>query len=327
VITADASVELSVVVPVYACADCLESLVARITHSVKTITSSYEIILVDDRSPDNAWRAITELAERDSHIRGFRLSRNFGQHAALTAAFAQSRGQWAVALDCDLQDPPEHIPTLYAKAQEGYDIVLARRVRKGHSLWRRAAAATYFKLLRTFTNADLRGEHGTFSIVSRPVVDAFRRVGDRSRHYMFIIAWLGFRRGEIEIEHGERPSGVSSYTFRRLMRHAIDGVFFQTTVLLRWIVYLGFVVSTVGVGLALYLIYFAAVSHPYPGWTSLAVLILVIGGFIIISTGVAGLYIGQIFEQVKQRPLYVIADEIGTTSAGMRSRETVRPRR
>jgi dolichol-phosphate mannosyltransferase len=175
-------------------------------------------------------------------------------------------------------------------------------------------------MLRAFTKVDINGEYGTFSIVSRPVVDAFLRVPDRARHFIFIITWLGFRRGEVETEHGSRDSGKSSYTFGKLVRHAIDGIFFQTTVLLRWIVYVGFAVSLAGAGLAVYFICFALIEHPYPGWTSLAVLILLIGGFIILALGVAGLYIGQIFDQVKSRPLYVV-DIYTPSAASLESRE------
>ena len=311
-----AGFELRVVVPVYGCAECLDELVSRVTAVVATITSAYEIILVDDRSPDGSWEKIKALAAVDEHVRGLRLSRNFGQHSALTAAFAESRGRWTVALDCDLQDDPDDIARLYAKAQEGYDVVLARRVRRGHSWLRRAGAALYFKMLRAFTKVDINGEYGTFSIVSQPVVEAFLRVPDRARHFIFIITWLGFRRGEIETEHGTRAAGRSSYTFGKLVRHAIDGIFFQTTVLLRWIVYLGFAVSLSGAGLAVYFICYALIEHPYPGWTSLSVLILLTGGFIILALGVAGLYIGQIFDQVKSRPLYVVDTYTSRSASG-----------
>jgi dolichol-phosphate mannosyltransferase len=160
--------------------------------------------------------------------------------------------------------------------------------------------------------AQLDGEYGTFSVISAPVRDAYLSVGDQGRHYLFVLNWLGFRQAAIDVEHAPRHAGSSSYTFGRLVGHALDGVFFQTTVLLRWIVYLGFAVALVGLLLAglLTAVYFWA--SPLPGWTSLAVIVLVIGGMIIMSTGVTGLYIGRIFDQVKGRPLYVI-DEVTTS--------------
>jgi polyisoprenyl-phosphate glycosyltransferase len=301
-------VELSVVVPVYGCAPCLRSLCERVTAAVEPIARGYEIVLVDDRSPDGAWPVIQDLSAEDSRVRGVRLSRNFGQHAAITAGFSEARGSRVVVMDCDLQDPPEQIPRLYERSLAGKDIVLVRRVGRRHSMVRRAAAGAYFRLMRAFINSELDGEYGTFSIVTRPVVDAYLEIGDRARHYLSILDWLGFERDEIDIPHEARASGRSSYTWKRLMRHALEGLFFQTTVVLRWIIYFGFAVSIGGVGLAAYLIYFALANHPYPGWTSLAVLILLIGGFIMVSTGVTGLYIGQIFEQVRGRPIFVVAE-------------------
>jgi dolichol-phosphate mannosyltransferase len=213
-------------------------------------------------------------------------------------------------MDCDLQDPPENIPELYRKALEGHVIVLARRKKRRHSLFRRVAARMYFRLMNVLAIARFDGEFGSFSIISRKVVDAVLRFQDRDRHYLFILNWLGFRTATIEYEHGERHSGSSSYGFRHLVRHAVDGMFFQTTVLLRWIVYVGFWVSLAGFLLAAYYLYMYLAYSISPGFTSLAVLILLIGGFIIMSTGVAGLYIGKVFDQVKGRPLYVIDQAI-----------------
>jgi dolichol-phosphate mannosyltransferase len=263
-------------------------------------------VLVDDRSPDDAWPLLVELAGRDPSVRAIRLSRNFGQQAAITAGLAECVGRWAVVMDCDLQDPPEEIPRLYLAAITGSDIVYAKRKRKQHSLYRRAAARLFFHVVNFFNKSSHEGEYGSFSIVSRKAIDAFLSLQDRDRHYLFILQWIGFGVTEIEYEHGARHSGESAYTLRALVKHAFDGIFFQTTSLLRWIVYLGFTVSGAGVLLASYFVYQYLVHDVLPGFTSLAVLLLLIGGFIIISTGVTGLYIGKIFEQVKGRPLYII---------------------
>jgi glycosyltransferase involved in cell wall biosynthesis len=235
-----------------------------------------------------------------------RLSRNFGQHAAITAGIAAARGRWTVVMDCDLQDPPELVPALYAKAQEGYELVLARRGDRGHSWFRRTSARLYFRLLNLFLDTDIDGEYGTFSILSEKVREAFLSIKDKDRHYLHIMFWLGFSHGTIEYDRRDRHEGRSSYTLGRLVAHAVDGVFFQTTTLLRWIVYLGFAMAAAGVVLAGAFILQAILIDPLPGWTSLAVLILLVGGFIIVSTGVTGLYIGRIFRQVKDRPLYVV---------------------
>jgi glycosyltransferase involved in cell wall biosynthesis len=209
-------------------------------------------------------------------------------------------------MDCDLQDPPEAIARLYSRAKEGFDLVLARRKERTHSAIRLALAKVYFRLLNMFMGTNIDGAYGTFSILNRKVVDAYLTVGDRERHYLFVLYWLGFEHGTIEVEHHQRGAGGSSYTLGRLLRHAISGVFFQTTNLLIYIVYVGFVVAGMGVLGVLYLIYVSLVGHPPQGYTSVMVVLLLIGGFIITSTGVTGLYIGRVFQQVKGRPLYVV---------------------
>jgi glycosyltransferase involved in cell wall biosynthesis len=299
-------VELSVVVPVYGCRDCLEELHKQVVESVRPITSSYEIVFVDDRSPDGSWPVLEKLASSDPSVKAVRLSRNFGQHAAITAGLATSDGEWTVVMDCDLQDPPEAIPALYSRAKEGFDLVLARRKDRTHSAARLALGRMYFKLLNTFMGTDIDGSYGTFSILSRKVVDAYLSLGDRDRHYLFVLYWLGFEQGTIEVEHRARTAGQSSYTLGRLLRHAVSGVFFQTTNLLLYIVYLGFAMAAVGALGILYLVYLYVVATPPAGFTFLAVLLLLVGGFIVISTGVTGLYIGRVFQQVKGRPLYVV---------------------
>jgi dolichol-phosphate mannosyltransferase len=299
-------VELSIVVPVYGCRDCLDQLHQELNKAVKSITSSYELVFVDDRSPDGSWPVLEKLAAADPRVKAVRLSRNFGQHAAITAGLANSQGEWTVVMDCDLQDPPGAIPGLYARAKEGFDLVLARRKQRTHSAFRLALAKGYFRLLNTFMGTDIDGAYGTFSILNRKVVDAYLSLGERDRHYLFVLYWLGFEHGTIEVDHQDRAAGTSSYTLGRLLRHAVSGVFFQTTNLLLYIVYLGFIVAGLGVAGALYLVYLYVTAHPPAGFTSLAVLILIIGGFIITSTGVTGLYIGRVFQQVKARPLFVV---------------------
>jgi glycosyltransferase involved in cell wall biosynthesis len=315
------AVEISVVVPVYGCRGCLEALHERLVTSLEPIARDFEIVLVDDRSPDGAWEAIEALAERDPRVRGFRLSRNFGQHAAITAGLAQSRGRWTVVMDCDLQEPPEEIPRLYATAREGYEVVHTRR-RRGPESWpRRVAGRAYFRLRNVFLGTRTGTDHGTLSILARPVVDAFLRLGDRDREYLIALDWLGFRSATLEVDRAERHEGRSSYTLGRLARVAVDGLFFQTTTLLRWIVAVGFLIAIAGLGLAVYDIVLYATSGSLPGYTSLAVLVLVLGGFIITSLGVVGLYVGKIFEQVKGRPLFVIDRE--TEGAGVIARAEV----
>ena len=297
---------LSVVVPVYGCADCLMVLHERLSRSVAQISERYELVFIDDRSQDGGWEVLQRLARRDPRVRAFRLSRNFGQDAAITAGLAQCRGQWAVVMDCDLQEAPEDVPRLWAAAAEGYDVV--RSVRSGwrHSPFRRWTSRAYRKLT---LETDVRPDYSNLSLLSRQVIDAFLRL--RDREFMIALDWLGFDSTEIEIEHHDRHAGESGYTLQKLIRVALDGMFFRSTVLLRVVVLIGFVVALIGVVVAGFEIvdYFAEKDQAVPGYTSLAVLLLLLAGVMIASVGVVGLYVGRIFEQVKDRPLFLIDAE------------------
>ncbi|MBV9682145.1 MAG: glycosyltransferase family 2 protein [Solirubrobacterales bacterium] len=305
---------LSVVVPVYGCADCLVALHARLTDSVAQISDAYEFVFVDDRSLDDGWSVLERLAREDEHVRAYRLSRNFGQDAAITAGLSLARGDWVVVMDCDLQEAPEDIPRMWAAAGEGYEIV--RTVRRGwrHSAFRRWTSRLYRRLT---VETDVRPDYSNLSLLSRRVVDAFLRLHDRDREYMIALDWLGFDSTQIEIDHHERHAGESGYTLRRLVQVALDGMFFRSTVLLRLVVLLGFVVALIGVVIALFEVvdYFLEPEKSVPGYTSLAVLLVVLAGFIIVSVGVVGLYVGRIFEQVKNRPLFLIDQEARGDSA------------
>ena len=302
--------EVSVVIPVYGCAGCLRTLHARLRTALDRTAGDWELVFVDDASPDDAWAQLQELARSDGRVSALRLSRNFGQHAAITAGLAECRGRWVVVMDCDLQDPPEEIPDMLATARSGYEVVLTKRNRSRQSWRRRLAAQIYFRLRNALLGTKVDPDYATLSVISRTVVDAFLRMGDRDRQYMLILHWLGFRRAVRRLDQPERHEGHSSYTFSKLLKVAIDGMFFQTTALLRWITYLGFLVALAGLALAAALVGLYFANRPPPGYTSLAVLILVVGGFIILSTGISGLYVGKIFEQVKGRPLYVIEERV-----------------
>lgn len=300
-------VEISVVIPVYGCDSCLRALYERLKAQLTDLGVSWEVIFVNDGSPDRSWSVLTELSREDPAVRAFQLSRNFGEEAALVAGLSRSNGRWTVVMDCDLQDLPEDIPRLYAKALEGYEVVLTRRRTRGHSRVRRAASRLYYGLVSALLKVDADPSFGNFSMISRRVTDLVLRIRDRDRQYRMVLLWIGFKRTSVEVENAARHSGSSAYGLRRLVRHAVEGVFFQTETLLRWIVYAGIAMAVGGMFLAVFFVaeHFIEGNLP-PGWTSLAVLILLTTGVVTISTGVAALYIGKIFGQVKDRPLYVI---------------------
>jgi dolichol-phosphate mannosyltransferase len=299
--------ELTVVIPVYGCARSLHELHRRLRASIEPLTADFELIFVEDGSPDGAWDVLAQLAEEDSAVKAYGLSRNFGQDAAITAGLCRSRGRWVIVMDCDLQEPPEAIPELYRKAMEGYEVVRTTRRARGHSRLRRWSSRAYRQLL---LERESHPEYSNMSLLSRKVVDVFVTMHDRDREYTLVLDWLGFSQAVVTIDFAERDT-KSSYTLRRLIDVALNGMFFRTTVLLRVVVFTGFLVALIGVGLAAYNIVYYFVAGQPTGYTSLLVVILLLSGLIIISVGVVGLYVGRIFEQVKYRPLFVIAREAG----------------
>jgi len=303
--------ELSVVVPSYGCRECLTALCERLDLVLRQLVPSFEIVIVDDRSPDNSWPVVEALAQQFTAVRGIRLSRNFGQQIAMTAGLRAALGNCVVVMDCDLQDPPERIPDLYRELLKGYDLVMAKRVERSHSGFRLTAAKAYYQLIRWLTGETVDGEYGSFSILSRKVVDAFLLFGERERHYIFILHWLGFNRGTIEYAHAKREIGRSAYSFSKLFRHALGGMFFQTSVFLNWIMYTGLFFTFTSFAAGTYFIYRHFIVGALPGWTSLVVAVLFSTGMILASIGAVGLYISRIFEISKGRPLYIVDQECG----------------
>ncbi len=299
--------DLSIVVPVYGCESCLVALCERLNSVLSKLQKTYEIVLVDDVSKDNAWATIEKLAKnKANHVRGIQLSRNFGQHLAITAGLSEAKGDRVIVMDCDLQEPPEMIPEMLKAADKGYDIVYSVRKDRKDSFFRRKTATLYTKLVYLVSGQKINQQRSSFSVISRKVVDGFLKFGDCNRHYLYILNWMGFSSIDVEYEHQERFSGKSSYSFSKLIKHSLGGMFFHTNRFLYGIVFVGMGIALSGFLLAIYYIIRVLTFGAYPGWTSIAVLILCTSGFLGISIGVCGLYVGEIFEQVKGRPLFVI---------------------
>jgi|GEM_PF-85649 len=295
--------QLSIVSPVYGSATIIAPLVERIVAAVTPVTTDFEIVLVEDCSPDDSWTQIVLAAQRDPRVRGLRLSRNFGQHAAITAGLANARGKYVVVMDCDLQDDPTYIPLLLTKAHEGFDIVLTLREERRHAWHRNLAARGFtalFNLLSGRRPTDVRV--GGYSLLSRKVVEAFLCIQDVQRHYLLILGWMGFKTTHIPVEHRPRHSGASTYTFRHLLRHALAGLTSQSTILLKISIGIGFAYCCTAMLGAIYLCvgYF---THGYRGgWASTIVLLLASTGLILMAIGIMGIYIGNIFDQVRPPP-------------------------
>lgn len=319
-------VTLSIVVPVYGCGGTLVSLHDRLVRVLEALVPSFEIVLVDDRGPDSSWTVMCELAEMDSRVVACRMSRNVGQQLAITAGMEQCRGAYAVVMDCDLQDPPEAIPLLW-DARSGVDIVFAKRKSDHQSVVRLLANRLYFRFLSRIAGRQFDGELGSFSLISRRVIDAFLRFSERDRHYLMILLAIGFDARTIEYERATREIGESGYDIKRLLLHAVSGIMFTTTRVLHWVVYAGLAMATAGVLLAAILMIRMLLFTALPGWTSLIVAQLLVGGVLALCIGATGLYVGRIFEEVRRRPLYFVQDRICRTDGGQASLATQPMRR
>jgi dolichol-phosphate mannosyltransferase len=301
-------VEISVVVPVFGCVECLGALHERLIQSLDSLGVPYELVLVDDRSPDGAWERLEELHAADPRVRAVRLSRNFGQHAAITAGVAEARGAWVAVMDCDLQDRPGDILRLYAEAKRGHDVVFARARAQSESSARRIASRLYGLVRRGLVRPRIEPGCSNLSIMSRKVVDEFLRVGDRHRSYQVVVAWLGFERSTIEVERSERYAGGSGYSLRGLARLAIDSLLFEPAALVRPLVAAGLALAGIGTVLAALAVAERLDSGAYPGWAGTAALALGTGAVLTATAG--ALYSSRVFEQVKGRPLYVVDERL-----------------
>lgn len=302
---------LSIISPVYRAEKILPVLVQRITQAVSAITNDFEIVLVDDRSPDNSWDVIEALASDNPQIKAIRLSRNFGQHYAITAGIDHAKGEWIVVMDCDLQDRPEEIPLLYQKALEGFDIVLARRVRRKDKLIKRLFSKYFYKALSYLSGSEQDASVANFGIYNRKVTDAIRQMRESIRYFPTMVQWVGFRAAKIEVQHDERFEGETSYNLRKLMRLATDIILAFSDKPLRILIKGGILISSVSVIVALvYLVRYFRGEIEIMGYTSLIISVWLLSGVIIATLGVVGLYIGKIFEGVKNRPIYLIEKKL-----------------
>ncbi len=298
--------DISVVIPVYGCRAALPELHKRLTETLIQISDSYEIILVNDNCPQNSWEVIEGLCEKDCHVKGIELSRNFGQMKAILAGLDYSSGDWTVVMDCDLQDRPEEILRLYQKAQEGYDVVFARRKKRKDNPVKVFLANAFYKVYRYATDGNYDGAVCNFSIVKRNVVESYCRMREQHRGYVMYIRWLGFRQTSIDVEHDERFEGESSYTLKKRVRMAVDLLTSQSDRVLRLFVSLGFVMAVLAFLSIVGLVVYHLVSDVAVGWTSLIATTVLVGGLIIMVVGVVGVYVGNIFIQTKDRPIYIV---------------------
>jgi len=303
------NLHISIVVPVYGCSNSLETLYKRLNKSLSTVTDSFEIIMINDASPDDAWGTIKELSKQNSRVIGINFSRNFGQHYAITAGLERAKGDWIVVMDCDLQDQPEEIAKLYNKAQEGYDIVFGQRKNRQDSFLKKLGSKLFYKLLSYLTNTKQDSSIANFGIYSKSSIDAVLSMGDKLKCFPVMIRWVGFKSSTVTIKHASREEGKSSYSLSSLISLSIDIMLSFSDKPLKLAVKSGFIISTLSFIISLVILIKALVTdYIVPGWASTIMSLWFLGGLIIMVLGIVGIYVGKTFNQVKDRPSYLIQE-------------------
>ena len=302
---------ISVVIPVYNCNKTISALTSRLKNVLISIDNYFEIIFINDASLSNDWEMVLKETEKDPRVKGVNLSRNFGQHYAITAGLEQAKGDWIIVMDGDLQDKPEEITKLYNKAQEGYDIVLAHRIDRQDSFLKKLFSKWFYKTLAYLTDTEQNAEVANFGIYNKKVIRAILSMHDKTRYFPAMVRWVGFKRTEVEVEHAQRTEGKSSYNFRGLLRLAVNTILAFSDKPLRLTMKLGILISSLSFILAI-ITFIRAVTGQISvlGYSSMIISIWFLSGIIITLIGMTGLYIGRIFDQVKNRPSFIISETV-----------------
>lgn len=303
--------DLSVVSPVYRGEKMLSELVERIHKAISPLTDDYEIVLVNDCSPDNSWERISEICKVDKKVKGVNLSRNFGQPYAITAGLTYAKGNYIAVIDCDLQNKPEDLPAMYQKALEGYDVVSARRVVREDTFMKRMSSAIFHRVYDFLSGFDTDKAVAEFGIYSRKIVDVYCSIPEYSRSFVELIHTLGFKKTTVDVLHDHRLEGKSSYNLYRLLKLSYDSIISNSNRPLHLAVALGLMMSILSFLMAIYNIFakFWGLNE-VAGYTSTIFSIWFVGGLLLLMMGVLGLYIGKIFDQVKGRPVFIVSDTL-----------------
>jgi len=301
---------ISVVSPVYMAENIVEELVRQLHEQLALISPDYEIILVNDASPDKSWEKVLQVCMEDFRVKGINLSRNFGQHYAITAGLQQSKGEWVVVMDCDLQDLPEEIPNLYHIAQKGYDSVFAQRLKRNDSLFKKVVSKIFYTLFSYLTDTKQDPTVANFGIYRRCVIDAILAMHDQIRFFPTMVQWVGFKKFYLPVKHASRYEGNSTYNFKSLFNMALNNMIAFSDKPLRVTVKIGFSIASISfiTGIIYLILYFTG-RISVLGFTSLIISIWFLSGIIMLILGVLGLYLGKVFEKVKHRPTFIIRDQ------------------
>ncbi len=299
-------------IPAYNEEAVLPAFYARLTAALEGLPCEGEILFVDDGSTDGSAAILEELARRDPRVRVIVFTRNFGHQAALCAGLDHCRGDAAVMIDADLQDPPELIKDFHRAWKDGCDVVFGERKRVREGVVKRVVYHLFYRLLRSLANIEIPLDSGDFSLVDRRVIDGLKALPERTRFLRGLRSWIGYRQRGIEYVREARSLGESKYSLGKLLKLGFDGIASFSTVPLRLALYMGTMVSA-GAGLLILILVYLRLSRSFdlPGWTSLAVIVLFLGGIQLITVGIVGEYVARIYEEVKQRPLYLVARKRG----------------
>jgi len=309
---ADVTPMLSVVIPIFNEEETLEALFERLRSSLEALGEEFEVIFVNDGSRDRSEKMLREFHTRDPRFRSIHFSRNFGHQTAITCGLDHSRGQAVVAMDGDLQDPPEVLKDMIARWREGYDVVYAVRQKRKEGIFKRSAYKSFYWLLKRVSYLDIPLDSGDFSLIDRRVIDILRTMPERNRFVRGLRTWIGFRQVGYEYAREARFAGESKYNLAKLMKLAFDGLVSYSYVPLRLVSNVGLLVSATALGYMGYLLLARVFGGtPIAGWTSTVVIVLFLGGVQLLSLGVIGEYVGRIFEEVKHRPHYVVRERVG----------------
>jgi glycosyltransferase involved in cell wall biosynthesis len=308
---------ISVIIPCYNEAAVLPETHRRLAEVADRCqkTGTFEFIFVDDGSRDETSRVLYDLVRTDPRVRGLRLSRNFGQQIATTAGLEDAEGDAVVIIDADLQDPPELIETMIARWQEGYHVAYAKRTeRTGETAFKLWSAKVFYRLVQGISPAAIPSDTGDFRLMDRQVVNALLRMPERDRFLRGMVSWVGFRQIAVPYKREARFAGTTGYSLVKMVGFAVDAIVSFSFAPLRLAVWTGFFVlglALLGIIYAVILRFFADPSQWVRGWASIFVAVLFMGGVQLISLGIIGEYVGRIYGEVKQRPLYFVRERFG----------------
>ena len=302
--------ELSVIIPIYNEEENISLLHHRLTKVLNEMDSGYELIFVNDGSHDDSMELVQQLAKENAYVKYIDLSRNFGHQIAVMAGLDHAQGEASIIIDADLQDPPELIPEMVAKWKEGYEVVYAKRKsRKGESAMKKWTAKLFYRILRKLTDFDIPVDVGDFRIIDQKIVEVLRNMPERSKYLRGQIAWVGFNQTYVTYNREERHAGETGYSIKKMLDLAMNAVTGFSEAPLRLVTYMGIMVTVFSLLTMMYTLISRLLTDSYvEGWASLMVSILFLGGVQMIAIGILGEYIGRIYRDIRQRPLYIVKD-------------------